>query len=400
MRSRWVPALGLLLCFVLSGVVAASAAPPTTGSGGEEVFVGGAGTAGLSEAELFDIGVVAESKGISMEQAIAELAGQNEFATLATELSEEFPDEFAYAKWDKGQGEVGMKGELPARAAEAASQLPGRVKVVQGVGWAERDVKAAGEALHYAVRDAAGGAEVQTDIDTESGRVSVTVDAAPGASAARSAQALATAEGVAKARSRVPAGVTVAITTGALEGGADTVYGGGHLGSCTAGFSVKKVGYSHGLLTAEHCPNSQTYAGREILFYRGALAKSWGDAQWHSSSEAASASFYYASGSRRTITATVNAVNGQTLCKYGKTTKNTCDDVYRIAQCRGDYCNLIMMKSRKADGGDSGGPVFWGHHGYGIHSGYKKYLLKNRDMYTPIRSTATQLGLTVKLSSS
>ncbi|AXH96606.1 trypsin-like serine protease [Ornithinimicrobium avium] len=162
---------------------------------------------------------------------------------------------------------------------------------------------------------------------------------------------------------------------------------------------MKNAYYSHGLLTAEHCSNSQTYAGRDILYFRGVLAKQYGDVQWHSSSEAASASFYYTSGQRRTITATVNAVKGQSLCKYGKTTSNTCDDVYRTGQCRGDYCNLIMMKNRKADSGDSGGPVFWGHHGYGVHSGYKTYLLKNRDMYTPIRSTATQLGLTVKLTS-
>ena len=43
--------------------MAASAAPPTTGSAGEEVFVGGDGTAGLSEAEPFDIGVVADGIG-------------------------------------------------------------------------------------------------------------------------------------------------------------------------------------------------------------------------------------------------------------------------------------------------------------------------------------------------
>lgn len=55
------------------------------------------------------------------------------------------------------------------------------------------------------------------------------------------------------------------------------------------------------------------------------------------------------------------------------------------------------MNRRKADSGDSGGPWYWGNAGYGIHSGWKTYLLINRDMYTPVRSTAAGLGLTVKL---
>ncbi|AXH96605.1 hypothetical protein [Ornithinimicrobium avium] len=224
MRIRWISGLGLLLSFALSGVVAANAGTAATVSSVDTMFVGGTGAVELTEAELFDIGVVAKDKGISMDQAVAELAGQNEFASLTTEISEQFPDQFAYARWDKGVGEVGMKGALPAGAAEVANQSPARVKVVQGIGWAEKDVKAAGEALHYAVRDATGGAEVHTDIDAETGTVSVTFDGAPGATTRTASQVVATPE-VAKAASRIPAGVTVAITKGTVGGGSDTVYG-------------------------------------------------------------------------------------------------------------------------------------------------------------------------------
>jgi hypothetical protein len=179
----------------------------------------------------------------------------------------------------------------------------------------------------------------------------------------------------------------------------DTVYGGGRLTTCTAGFSVKNSTYDHGLLTAGHCQKDQKYEGRSVLTQRGVMAKSKGDAKWYSSTEAAAARFYYAPGELRYIKATANAVVDQKICKYGKTTKNTCDRVYKTNQCKGDYCNLVMTHRRKADDGDSGGPWFWGSTGYGIHQGGKTYLLIKRDLFTPLRSTATNLSVTVKLGS-
>ena len=71
--------------------------------------------------------------------------------------------------------------------------------------------------------------------------------------------------------------------------------------------------------------------------------------------------------------------------------------MYKANQCREGYCNLIMMHRRKAAKGDSGGPWYWGNGGFGIHSGKVNYLLIDRDVFTPVRSTASNLGLTVKL---
>jgi len=183
-----------------------------------------------------------------------------------------------------------------------------------------------------------------------------------------------------------------------LGGGTDTVSGGGSLTTCTAGFSVSSGPYAHGIITAEHCGNSQQYFGRSVLTWRASHAGGSGDVKFHSSTESSDARFYYTSGATRAITATANPVSGMSICKYGKTTLNTCDEVYKFNQCRGSYCGLAMTHRHRSDGGDSGGPWFWGSTGYGVHSGFKTYLAIERAMFTPIRAGASVLGVTVKLS--
>lgn len=57
-----------------------------------------------------------------------------------------------------------------------------------------------------------------------------------------------------------------------------------------------------------------------------------------------------------------------------------------------------MTHRRKANPGDSGGPWFFNHTGYGIHHGCKSYLLIQRDLFSPVRAAASVLGVTVKVS--
>ena len=48
-----------------------------------------------------------------------------------------------------------------------------------------------------------------------------------------------------------------------------------------------------------------------------------------------------------------------------------------------DYCNLVQMGSRLADGGDSGGPVFVGNTAYGLHHGWQYDLWPfTRDLFS------------------
>ncbi len=59
---------------------------------------------------------------------------------------------------------------------------------------------------------------------------------------------------------------------------------------------------------------------------------------------------------------------------------------------------LAMTHRHRSDGGDSGGPWFWGNTGYGVHHGYQTYLLIGRSLFGPVRAGASVLGVTVKLS--
>lgn len=139
-----------------------------------------------------------------------------------------------------------------------------------------------------------------------------------------------------------------------------------------------------------------TYSGRDVLSGFVDMPPYAGDGQWASSSEAVSNTFYYAPGSRRVVNAVRNAVSGQRLCKYGRTTGATCDDVRSLSSCRGDYCNLVMMQNRLASGGDSGGPWYWGNTAYGLHSGYTTSLFQKRGQFTPMSRVLSSLLLSMR----
>ena len=40
------------------------------------------------------------------------------------------------------------------------------------------------------------------------------------------------------------------------------------------------------------------------------------------------------------------------------------------------------MHNREAEGGDSGGPPYWGNTAYGLHQGAKWWNFKYRDLFT------------------
>lgn len=157
---------------------------------------------------------------------------------------------------------------------------------------------------------------------------------------------------------------------------------------CTSGWPVVSTnGAGVGIITADHCSNSLTYQGRGILEYRRSMAVANGDIQFMRSTEDAHRSFYYNSaGNTRSIGGNRSPFLGETLCKYGKTTHETCDAVQSFFECRGVYCNLVNMGNRRADGGDSGGPWYSGDVAIGVHSGYTCTLWICRDQFTPIRN--------------
>lgn len=188
--------------------------------------------------------------------------------------------------------------------------------------------------------------------------------------------------------------------------GSETVRGGGQLTEplsttpqCTAGWPVRGTGGTTvGLITAEHCDGDFGYAGRNVLTYQRRLAYADGDIQYNSSTEDVGHNFYYNDSTWRDIDGPVgNPSTDQLLCLYGRKSGNHCDHVASLNTCRNDYCNLVAMYDHGTQGGDSGGPWYYGSRPYGVHSGWHEtWLGQDQAQWTPLNDTLGKLNVEVK----
>ncbi len=75
-------------------------------------------------------------------------------------------------------------------------------------------------------------------------------------------------------------------------------------------------------------------------------------------------------------------MEGMQLCKNGRTTHKTCDDVYELDLCIEDHCHIIIMEHSNAGYGDSGGPVYSFTTAYGFLMARGMVNGSLRDIYT------------------
>lgn len=155
-----------------------------------------------------------------------------------------------------------------------------------------------------------------------------------------------------------------------------------------------------GVTTAAHCSNSQTYFGRDVLEYAGAMTSTQGDVQWHQAfGEGIDNAFYVTNTSTRAVTQAADPLRNQLLYRYGRNTGQKNDTVYALGRCRSVYCGLVVMNHDEAAVGDSGGPWFSGNTAYGVHSG-ACYLDGSSgaigDCFTPVRAANSALRIWVR----
>ena len=125
--------------------------------------------------------------------------------------------------------------------------------------------------------------------------------------------------------------------------------------------------------TAGHCPNSQTDDGDQLAFIAGYDCL-FGDFQLHTGPDLETDDFYSGNSSTlevylRDLSGFGVAVNGQWLCRNGKTSKKDCQQVRKNSVCSGVNCYMLQMGADLSAGGDRGAPVFWGTTAYGLHEG-------------------------------
>lgn len=349
----------------------------------------------LTPAQLEDLAGIAEGEGLTLEAAISRYGWNEQFAFLVQRVRQGFPDSFAGARIEEdGTAWIQFEGTIPRDAAALVAEFPHAVEIRENRGYTEAELDVRMMEAHYAAlgcRDLV--AHVSSGYDIATGEITVDVEPTPafGSDSERQFFATALRERIGDSLEGIRLGIVESIH------GSDEVDmpGGVDLGTCTAGFTVMS-GSTRGSTTAAHCYNDLTWAGIPLVL-QGEHRGTWGDVQWHTSSAYEVDDFYYSPGYLRDVSARGFAVEGQYLYHYGVIGGLWYDKVYQLNHCKDDACHLTAMHNEHGVDGDSGGPYYFGNTAYGIHQGEKWYMLKMRDLFTPVTYFDEALGITVAI---
>lgn len=336
----------------------------------------------LTAAELVDLRLIAQSEGISLEQAIENDGWQGRFQDVADRLLQDYPDEFSGAARDGDGAWFAFKGAVPVQAVRLARMLPVRVTLEGARGFSELELQRATDSVTDQV-DAQPEVEgTAVSYDIRSAKIKVAAELKPAMAGAMQTM-----------RQFTPAvglnGVTVemAVTQEAASTEDKYIRGGGTLGTCTSGFNLRytKSPYYKRHGTAGHCGASaktRTYknhsgdGGSTTVTRIWSHQGSYGDiAYYNIGSKTATRTFYYNWNAKRYATSQPGRPsNGTKVCHFGKTTGASCstvDDNYINCQPSGGIkvYGLVKAKHYISAGGDSGGPWYYGGRAYGIHYG-------------------------------
>ena len=369
------------------------------------------------EAELADIMRVAEFQGISVAEAANKYAWQDDFAILATSIEEEYPTEFTTAKIeDEGAhiASISFRGPAPVAAKIKIAEFHvGRIQILEGRGVSASEIDVRVEAAHRAIAARNDLVDVvTTNYDHVTDSIIVEAHPCPDNGASGQDAKKISSDLLAGLPAELQPMTTVTVDPRVSAG--TTSIGGGRMeqiGSdflyCTGGFIAKTVGGTRGIATAGHCPNSfsYTYCGTCTEWSTSYLyghEGTWGDFQFSTVSDAELDDFYFDFGLIRDVAAVSNPVQNQNICRFGHTTGAHCSHVYNLSVCSTvggvTWCKLVRMDNQTSQGGDSGGPWYWGTTAYGIHHGSVTTTFGLDDVWSRVTYLDDALGDTIVTS--
>ncbi len=343
----------------------------------------------ISAAEMQDLRLVAEQNGISLDQAIARYAWNDNFALAVEMIRQGHPDSFSGAEVvDAGHAWVSFKGSAPedlSAVLDSFAEIAPFVEV--GIradeGYSELELQASIESVHYAILGSPGVRDAATSFEGDTRTIVTSALLDEPQQESDVADLNATAQRALRAVLTGDSGITavVVVARSGILGGTDSAsyhHGGESISGCTSGFGTRassSTSGTRGIATAGHCANSLSDDGYSLTF-KAEHQGTHGDFQWHTGGATHSDDFYAGTA---TVTETalrdVSGIGaptvGQTLCKNGATNHASCQEVRKLNDCRGSICNLVQMGARLAAPGDSGGPIYWGNTAYGLHSGWR-----------------------------
>ena len=343
----------------------------------------------ISPAEMQDLSLTAKQNGISLSEAIARYAWNDNFAFAVARVREMYPASFSGARIiDAENASVLFSGPIPSGANSAFEDLidvaPSVIiEYLDDQGYSERELQAAIARIHYELLDHAGVESASTMYDEDTRTVRSTVLLSGESSLAIGELNNAANGALAESRASELRGIATLVTVGRVPlGGLDSAsyhYGGESLSSgCSSGFGTRassSTAGTRGISTAGHCANSSSDDGVALTFQSEHVGAQ-GDFHWHTGGATESDDFYAGSSTAtevnlRDVAAVGTPVVGQNLCKNGVTNHASCQAVRKLNVCNGAACNLVEMDARLAAPGDSGGTIYWNYTAYGLHQGWK-----------------------------
>ncbi|GAB3995599.1 DNRLRE domain-containing protein [Nocardioides marmoraquaticus] len=373
---------------------------------------------GVDEYMLEDLKRVAQSEGVSLDEAVARWGWQNEFADIVEEMSETHPESFSSAGINES-GEVGgtisftsdAPSAIQSEVDVATDDLPVDIAVETDATYTQSEELYVVTQARIAVENASGRTDVSTEYDEVANIVQATVGG--GGSLSESSVEADVADQLDNTLPPIEVpGVEVTLLTGSA-GVSETLRGGAKIANasgafCTSGWPVKVFDQpEYGLVTAEHCPNDATiYSGRSGALRDASkkLPEAKGDIQYHrAGNEGVGKAFYYQVGRKRLALGVKKAVKGQFVCVFGRTSNGsreyhgeqlpTCSTIRKVNTSARGYDGLASLGSHVTKPGDSGGPWYSGGYAYGVHSGTHVRRWVTRSQFTPVYGNLLDMGL-------
>ena len=365
---------------------------------------------------------------ISEENATGdEVAWVNDFNIIATQISVAYEGEFAVAEVlpNLQSGWIGFKNAVPDDISDTIRNNP-QIELRENLGYSEIDaqetiseiVDVAVENLGETTNVIAGQSGADPLIEVEVGFPDLDKSPRRDPSATDGDAAIeAIQEEVQELADRFNFDLDLKYTEG-LTYGEEAHTAGGKIknnGSSSVLYSTafpvkQKNGSGIGVLTAGHCPGSGvTYNTTPNAFYSPVpysqvtdnIRPVGGDFRWNHSKAMFNGKTFVGSGRpARTFRTYADASVNSPICNFGHTTGYKCTTVKYTNQFIHVYVPEINTtrevgplrgnNTHFTQGGDSGGPWFYGTVAYGVHSGHKNDL---RSVFSDVSNALLRLGV-------
>ena len=357
-----------------------------------------------SKAALYDLNLVAESRGWTLEDAKAQRMATVLLKDSARELRELIGDEYIGAVLSDIPGEnptIYITGDTEA----VQDIVPEGVQIIGNRDYSLKELKRSQKQLHGILTNFEYE-EIATSIDIATGKINVnvlrledprlTILILPGSVTDRLPESL-------KSLVSVTIETESFVDLYASYGGIDIR---NSAGTCTTGWVVEDNSGNTGVTTAAHCTGMAEIEHwgnfTHDITLEGSHFGPKGDISWYSTDTNDDLAYFYFNHLNQVrevnaVETIADMVVGETVCIYGRVT-NQRDCSLEIESTsvtctylQGTVENMIGMDGNAATNGDSGGGWSYGNTAYGSLTG----ICNNKNIFSPADNFDDAIGVTV-----